>query len=171
MSEPLDEELLGEFADRFMGEIDEGVTITPPPAASSRSLSDDADGPDPDDVDDDGGFDAAEPRSLSPEARARTLALAGIETRAAGHDTHPGGERLHLYWTKGEGLAKWIESDHQFYTLRDLLAEATEGKVPLETLSRWAASWVHEVTGNWPSSDAHRVAEGHKPRGKHVGPG
>jgi len=104
------------------------------------------------------------------QKRSRALALLGV-TRAAGHDVTPGNDRLHHHWTRGPGLAEWIGSDHQFYTLRDLLAEATDGKIPLETLSRWAASWVHEVTGNWPSSDAHRVAEGHQPRGHRIGPG
>ena len=55
-------------------------------------------------------------------------------TRAAGHDTNPGGEQLHHYWTRGKGLAKWIGSDHQFYTLRDLLVKATKGKVPVDRI-------------------------------------
>jgi hypothetical protein len=89
----------------------------------------------------------------------------------AGHDVTPGHDELHHYWTRGPGRARWIGSDHQFYTLRDLLEKATKGRYPLEVLDQWANVWVHEVTGLWPGSDAHRVAEGHKPRGKNIGPG
>lgn len=35
-------------------------------------------------------------------------------------DVHPGdlsGERLRIYWTKGEGLAKWATSPHPWRTL------------------------------------------------------
>lgn len=87
--------------------------------------------------------------------------------RAAGHDTTPGHDELHHYWTRGEGLARWRTSPHPFSTLRDLLAE----HVPIEQANRMAAAWVHEVTGNWPGSDAHRVATGHPPRGHRIGPG
>jgi hypothetical protein len=92
-------------------------------------------------------------------------------TRVAGHDTTMGHDELHHWWTKGPGLARWIGSDHQFYTLREQLVKATDGKVPVEVINNWAAAWVHEVTGLWPGSDAHRVAEGHEPRGHRVGPG
>jgi len=91
--------------------------------------------------------------------------------RAAGHDVTPGHDELHHYWTKGPGLARWIESPTQFRTLRAELAEATDGKIPPEELDRFAAAWVHEVTGFWPGSDMHRVLEGGKPRGHRVGPG
>lgn len=90
-------------------------------------------------------------------------------TRAAGHDVTPGHDELHHWWTRGPGLARWVDSSHQFTTLRDQLVEVA--KVAPEVANRWAASWVHEVTGNWPGSDAHRVAEGGKPRGHRIGPG
>lgn len=92
-------------------------------------------------------------------------------TRALSHDTHPGGEELHHYWTRGPGLAHWIGSPEQFRTLRAALAEATKGRIPPEELGRFAASWVKEVTGFWPGSDMHRVLEGGKPRGHRIGPG
>jgi hypothetical protein len=40
------------------------------------------------------------------------------------HDTHPGdGEawRLELYWTKGEGLTRWVGNPHPWTTLYNLL--------------------------------------------------
>jgi hypothetical protein len=89
------------------------------------------------------------------------------EQRAVGEDMHPGGEQLHHYWTRGEGLPRWINSPHPFTTLVALLTE----HVPPEKAKRFAAAWVHEVTGNWPGSDKHRVAHGHPPRGKLIGPG
>ena len=103
-------------------------------------------------------------------ARARELALLGV-TRALGHDVTPGHDELHHYWTRGPGLPKWIKSRTQFRTLRALLAKATKGKVSPEALDRFAAAWVHEVTGFWPGSDMHRVLEGGKPRGHRIGPG
>jgi hypothetical protein len=93
--------------------------------------------------------------------------LAGMVSRAAGHDVTPGHDQLHHYWTRGEGLAKWIGSPTQWTTLEHLLEE----HVPPGQAKRMAAAWVHEVTGNWPGSDAHRVAEGGKPRGHRIGPG
>jgi hypothetical protein len=112
----------------------------------------------------------AEPDRPNTEARARELALLGV-TRALGHDVTPGHDELHHYWVAGPGLPKWIGSKTQFRTLRALLAKATKGKVSPEALDRFAASWVHEVTGFWPGSDMHRVLEGGKPRGHRIGPG
>ncbi len=103
---------------------------------------------------------------MDSEARARTLALLGV-TRAAGHDVTPGHDQLHHYWTRGEGLAKWVDSPHQWTTLYHHLVKY----VNPEMAKRMAAAWVHEVTGAWPGSDVHRVEEGGKPRGHVVGPG
>ena len=89
--------------------------------------------------------------------------------RAAGHDVTPGHDELHHWWTKGPGLTRWVDSPHQFTTLRDQLVE--EAHVTPEVADRWAAAWVHEVTGFWPGSDMHRVEEGGKPRGHRIGPG
>src|SRR5262249_3755639 len=104
------------------------------------------------------------PRRTARQARALAFAEA---TRALGHDTTPGHNQLKHYWTRGEGLARWIGSPHQFETLRDLLLE----HVSADKADRFAAEWVHEVTGFWPGSDMHRVLEGGKPRGKKIGPG
>lgn len=98
-----------------------------------------------------------------------TAKIEDFLTRAAGHDTTPGHDQLHHYWVAGPGLAEWLPSKHQFTTLRDLLVE--HAKVPAEVADKWAASWVHEVTGAWPGSDVHRVEEGGKPRGDRIGPG
>jgi len=76
-------------------------------------------------------------------------------------------ERLHHYWTRGKGLAKWIGSPHPWTTLYHHLRKY----VGSERAKRMAAEWVHEVTGLWPGSDAHRVAHGGKMRGKVIGPG
>lgn len=90
---------------------------------------------------------------------------------ALGHDVTPGHDELHHYWTRGPGLAKWIGSRHQFETLRDHLLRFPFFAEDPERANKAAAAWVHEVTGFWPGSDMHRVLEGHKPRGKHIGPG
>lgn len=106
-------------------------------------------------------------RSADPEARHRTLQLLGIEDRALGEDTNLGGERLHLYWTKGEGLAKWRGSPHPWTTLRrHLLKYMSPGMA-----TRAASKWFQEVFGYASGSDLHRVGSGKPPRGKLVGPG
>lgn len=105
--------------------------------------------------------------SQAAAARGRELDLLGVGTRALGRDVTAGHDQLHHYWTHGEGLAKWIDSPTQWTTLEHLLEE----HVSPGQAKRMAAAWVHEVTGNWPGSDAHRVAEGGKPRGNTVGPG
>jgi hypothetical protein len=41
-------------------------------------------------------------------------------------DTHPGdrmGDRLKLYWTKGEGLAKWADKPHPWTALYNELVK------------------------------------------------
>jgi hypothetical protein len=111
-----------------------------------------------------------EPPVDDAAARSRTLALLGV-TRAAGHDITPGHDELHHYWTKGPGLAKWVTSPHQFETLRDLLLQFPFFQEDPERANKAANDWVHEATGLWPGSDAHRVAEGGKPRGHRIGPG
>lgn len=96
------------------------------------------------------------PRKAAPKA-----------SRALGHDVTPGHDELHHYWTRGEGLAKWVGSPTQFRTLRAHLIKY----VTPEQADRMAAAWVHEVTGFWPGSDMHRVLEGGKPRGHRIGRG
>lgn len=118
------------------------------------------------------GPDVENPQEDDAEAKARrSRQLALLETRVAGHDVTPGHDQLHHWWTKGPGLARWIGSPHQYTTLHAELVKATKGKLPPGEIDRMAASWVHEVTGEWPGSDMHRVLEGHKPRGSRIGPG
>lgn len=100
---------------------------------------------------------------MEPHLRDRVLRLA----LRASHDTTPGHDQLHHYWTRGEGLPRWRDSPHPFTTLAGLLEE----HVGPDRAKRMAAAWIHEVTGNWPGSDAHRVATGHPPRGNNIGPG
>lgn len=76
-------------------------------------------------------------------------------------------EDLHHYWTRGEGLRKWLGRPHEWTTLKNHLAKY----VGEERAKRMAAEWVHEITGNWPGSDAHRVRHGKPPRGDRIGPG
>lgn len=86
---------------------------------------------------------------------------------AAGHDTNPGGEQLHHYWTRGAGLSRWIGSPHPWTTLYNLLLEHMTPAMA----KRCASKWVKEVTGLSTGADAYRLAHGGKIRGKVVGPG
>lgn len=65
---------------------------------------------------------------------------------------------LHDYWTKGEGLAKWVESPKPFTTLYTFLLEYMEPQKARAT----TAKWFEDVFGFPPSS-----REGKNP----VGPG
>lgn len=112
------------------------------------------------DPDDDPDFVAREPDGLhEPYARAFLSAF----DRAAGHDTHPGGEELKRYWLYGEGAGLWST----FTELRDHLVK----HMPPEKANRIAASWFHERYQMWPGDDRNRVKHGKPPRGDVVGPG
>lgn len=82
-------------------------------------------------------------------------------------DTHPGdggkGFDLKRYWITGEGRAKWNTWTELYHHLVKFM--------PPGKAKRTAAQWYHEATGLWAGSDANRVAHGHAPRGKVVGPG
>lgn len=94
------------------------------------------------------------------------LILTGV--RVAGHDTTPGHDELHHYWTRDpEGLKKWVESDTPW---TELVRHLTP-KVGLEKAKVFASRWFIEVFGYAAGSDLNRVAHGHKPKGKVVGPG
>jgi hypothetical protein len=56
------------------------------------------------------------------------------------------GERLHHYWTRGEGLAKWAKSPHPWTALFRHLRKY----VGAERAKRMAAQWHKEVFGIWP---------------------
>lgn len=76
-------------------------------------------------------------------------------------------ERIHAYWTRGAGLAKWATSPHPWTTLhRELAKYIHDPKLLDETTSRWHNE-VMAPTG----SDRYRVEHGGKMRGKKIGPG
>lgn len=76
-------------------------------------------------------------------------------------------ERLHRYWTKGEGLAKWRDHKKPWTELRRHLMKYMDA----DMATRTATVWFHEVFGYYPGSDLHRVDSGESPRGKVIGPG
>lgn len=88
-------------------------------------------------------------------------------TAAAGKDVTPGHDELHHYWTKGEGLAKWVDSPTPWTTL---VAHLTKHVGPLKAKT-FASRWFIEVFGFAAGSDLNRVTHGHPPRGHLVGPG
>ena len=63
-------------------------------------------------------------------------------------DLHPGdgGDRLKTYWTKGPGLAKWINSPHPWTALYHHLAKY----MPPGKAKRVASQWFHDTLGIWP---------------------
>lgn len=77
-------------------------------------------------------------------------------------------ERLHRYWTKGPGLAKWAGKPNPWTTLYHHLLKYI--KNPDEAKAT-AAKWFHDVFGFWPGSDLNRVIHGKPPRGERIGPG
>lgn len=91
------------------------------------------------------------------------LFLRGVSGPVPGHDD----QKLHHYWTQGEGKAKWVASPKPWTTLVGHLTKF----VGLSRAKRMAAQWFHEVFGFWPGADLNRVTHGKPPRGKVVGPG
>lgn len=77
-------------------------------------------------------------------------------------------QRLHLYWTRGPGLAKWAPLPDPWTELYHHLAKYIHDP---DMAKRTAAQWFHEVMGFWPGSDVNRVVHGHPPRGHRIGPG
>ena len=130
-------------------------------ADEDDGLTDD-DAPGPDEV-----GDADEDLDEETLARIHELLNEDDDPEAQRADLALGRERLHRYWTVGKGLAKWLGHPHPWTSLYRHLRKY----VGSERAKRMAAKWVHEVTGDWPGSDAHRVATGHKPRGHRIGPG
>jgi len=109
-----------------------------------------------------------------PPAQTGTPLTAGLNNNAQGAAEAvksvagaEGAARLHEYWTKGEGLAKWAESPKPWTTLRAHLLKF----MPAEKATRTASQWFHDVFGFWPGSDLNRVTHGEPPRGHVVGPG
>lgn len=76
------------------------------------------------------------------------LALTRIAA-AGGGAAHPADtDRLHRYWTVGEGLAKWAADPHPWTALYHHLVKFMEP----DEAKRTAAEWFHEVKGYWPGS-------------------
>lgn len=94
--------------------------------------------------------------------------ILSYKARGRGWITHPEEtRRLHAYWTRGEGLAKWKNKPHPWRTLRRHLAKY----VPAHMLNEVTTRWFHDVFGYYPGSDLHRVRKGKPPRGRRIGPG
>lgn len=57
-----------------------------------------------------------------------------------------GARQLHQYWTRGEGLAKWVDKLHPWTALHRHLSKYIHdpGK-----LNRTTAQWFHDATGLW----------------------
>jgi hypothetical protein len=91
-------------------------------------------------------------RSLARHSRSRRSTVRSVAaeelTRLAGHDVTPGHDELHHYWTKGEGLAKWVHSAHPWTALYHHLVK----HVNPEMAKRMASAWFHEVLGFWPGT-------------------
>lgn len=78
-----------------------------------------------------------------------------------------GAEQLKEYWLAGPGLKKWATTAKPWTHLyRELLKYLPEPRAK-ETASRWFIEHFGYAAG----SDKNRVAHGHPPRGKAIGPG
>lgn len=57
------------------------------------------------------------------------------------------GEELHKYWTRGEGLGKWVDAPQPWYALYGHLKKyiADEDKA-----KRTTSQWYHDVLHRWP---------------------
>lgn len=95
-------------------------------------------------------------------------ALLTLDRSKARPATEHDGTDLHHYWTRGEGLAKWAESPTPWRTLHEHLAKFIHDP---DKLDRTTSAWFIDVFGYAAGSDKNRVAHGHPPRGKRVGPG
>jgi hypothetical protein len=54
--------------------------------------------------------------------------------------------QLKSYWTRGEGLAKWVDTPHPWTSLRDHLARYMNP----DEADRTASQWFHDTLGIWP---------------------
>lgn len=88
--------------------------------------------------------------------------------RTANPQGQKGAAELHTYWTKDpRGLAQWASSPDPWTELYHHLLKYLSP----DRAKRTAANWFHDVFHYWPGSDKNRVAHGHPPRGKVIGPG
>lgn len=73
----------------------------------------------------------------------------GKSARAAATGHEGDAERLHRYWTAGEGLAKWRTSPHPWTTLYHHLLRHIRNVAKAKAT---AAAWYHDATGTWPGA-------------------
>lgn len=73
-------------------------------------------------------------------------ALAGKSARAVATGNEGNAERLHTWWTRGKGRAKWIATAHPWATLRRHLARFIHDP---DELDRTTSQWFHDGTGIW----------------------
>lgn len=66
---------------------------------------------------------------------------------AAGGRKRGNPNSLKDYWTKGEGLAKWVNAAHPWTTLYRHLKKY----MPNEMAKRVTSQWYHDVKGHWPN--------------------
>jgi hypothetical protein len=126
-------------------------------------------------AEDDDDEDVYDEDPIDPEVQAAVIARLGVDLDVEDEDDEEltrvmaalDHNQLKTYWTKGKGLARWIGSPHPWTTLYRLLRR----HVGSARAKRMASEWLHEVTGLWSGSDAHRVSHGGKMRGKVIGPG
>lgn len=79
-----------------------------------------------------------------------------------------GAAELKFYWTKNpKGLAQWADKPDPWTELYHNLLKFLNPDLAKQTASRWFIDVFHYAAG----SDLNRVAHGHPPRGKVVGPG
>lgn len=87
----------------------------------------------------------------SPEANPDDLATAVDDAQAAeakrGKSRRGNARQLHEYWTRGEGLAKWIDSPHPWSALRNHLLKYIHDPAEVD---RVASQWFKDATGMWP---------------------
>lgn len=96
-----------------------------------------------------------------------------LNNMAAGHAVTPteeaNGARLKNWWLHGPGAALWVNTDKPWTNLYNGLIEHAH---MTPTMAKQVASrWFIEEFGFAAGSDKNRVAHGHPPRGKVVGPG
>lgn len=61
------------------------------------------------------------------------------------------GRRLVKYWTKGEGLAKWIDKPHPWQALKDALIRAEPRLAGSPALDGLVSNLFKIATGHYPS--------------------
>lgn len=84
-------------------------------------------------------------------------AAEAMELTAAGPSDMP--SQLHVYWTRGAGLARWAKSAHPFTALVRALRQEITGK-PDAAIKGIAANLYKSVFGVWPGSDGAVTAAG-----------